>query len=97
MGLQAAACEEVDTYPLDVLGFLPVIAPLARFLGLILAFFGAWMSTAIAHKFKGWHTFLLSVIYLATLIISITFLATVIEGTVFTVDGLLQQLGWHAG
>jgi hypothetical protein len=37
------------------------------------------------------------VIYLATLIISINFLAAVIEGTVFTIDGLLEQLGWHAG
>jgi len=55
------------------------------------------MSTATAHELKGWCTFLLPVIYLATLIISITFLAAVIEGTVFTIDGLLEQLGWHAG
>jgi hypothetical protein len=82
---------------LGVLGFLPVIAPLARFLGLILALFGVWMGTATANELKGWRTFLLPVIYLATLIISITFLAAVIEGTVFTIYGLLEQLGWHAG
>jgi carbamate kinase len=55
LALQAAAYEEVNTYPLDMLGFLPVIAPLARFLGLILAYFGVWMSTTTAHELKGWH------------------------------------------
>ncbi len=82
---------------LDVLGFLPVTGPLARFLGLTLAFFGVWMGTATAHVLKGWRTFLLPVIYLATLIISITFLSAVIEGTVFTVDGLLQDFGLQSG
>jgi len=82
---------------LDVLGFLPVIGPLARFLGLTLAFFGVWMGTATSHQLKGWRTFLLPVIYLATLIISITFLTAVIEGTVFTIDGLLQDFGLQSG
>jgi len=82
---------------LDVLGFLPVIGPLARFLGLTLAFFGVWMGTATAHDLRGWRTFLLPVIYLATLIISIAFLTAVIEGTVFTIDGLLQDFGLQSG
>jgi carbamate kinase len=55
LALQAAAYEEVNTYPLDMLGFLPVIAQLARFLGFILAYFGVWMSTTTAHELKGWH------------------------------------------
>lgn len=38
---------------LDVLGFLSVITPEARFLALILAFFGIWMGTATAHELKG--------------------------------------------
>ena len=82
---------------LVVLGFLPVIGPLARFLGLTLAFFGVWMGTATAHDLRGWRTFLLPVIYLATLIISIAFLTAVIEGTVFTIDGLLQDFGLQSG
>lgn len=40
---------------------------------------------------------MMPVIYLATLIINITFLAAVFEGIVFTIDGLFEQLGWHAG
>jgi hypothetical protein len=82
---------------LDVLGFLPVIGPLARFLGLILAFFGVWMGTATAHELTGWRTFLLPVIYLATLVISVYFIVAVIEGTAFTIDGLLQDFGVQSG
>ena len=82
---------------LDVLGFLPVIGPLARFLGLVLAFFGVWMGTATAHELKGWRTFLLPVIYLATLVISVYFIVAVIEGTAFTIDGLLQDFGLQSG
>jgi len=82
---------------LDLLGFLPVIGPLARFLGLVLAFFGVWMGTATAHELKGWRSFLLPVIYLATLVISVYFIVAVIEGTAFTIDGLLQDFGLQSG
>ena len=82
---------------LDLLGFLPVIGPLARFLGLVLAFFGIWMGTATAHELKGWRSFLLPVIYLATLVISVYFIVAVIEGTAFTIDGLLQDFGLQSG
>jgi hypothetical protein len=86
-----------SAHVLDVLGFLPVIGPLARFLGLTLAFFGVWMGTATAHELKGWRTFLLPVIYLATLVISVYFIVAVIEGTAFTIEGLLQDFGLQSG
>lgn len=82
---------------LEVLGFLPVIGPLARFLAILLVFFGVWIGTATAHELRGWRTILLPVIYIATLVITVVFLAAVIEGTIFTIEGLLQDLGLSSG
>jgi hypothetical protein len=78
---------------LELLAFLPVIGPLARFLAVILSFFGVWMGTAAANDFKGWRSLLLPVVYLVVIITSVVFLAAVIEGTVFTIDTLLQDIG----
>jgi hypothetical protein len=82
---------------LEVLGFIPVIGPIARFLALFLALFGVWMGTATAHELKGWRTILLPLVFVATLVITVVFLVAVIEGTAFTVDGLLQDIGLIPG
>jgi hypothetical protein len=55
------------------------------------------MGTATAHELKGWRSFLLPVIYLATIVISVYFIVAVIEGTAFTLDGLLQDFGLQSG
>jgi uncharacterized membrane protein YvlD (DUF360 family) len=81
----------------ELLGFIPVIGPLARFIALTLAFFGVWLGTATANELKGWRSLLLPVIYLATVVISIVFLMSIIEGTAFTVDGLLTDFGVSSG
>lgn len=78
---------------LELLGFIPVIGPLARIMGLILTLLGVWMGTAQANEFSGWRSILLPVVYIATMAITIVFLMAVIEGTVFTVDGVLLNLG----
>jgi hypothetical protein len=62
-------------------------------MAVILAFFGVWIGTAAANDFKGWRSILLPVIYLVVIVTSVVFLAAVIEGTVFTFDGLLQDFG----
>jgi len=82
-----------SAHTLELLGFIPVIGPLARFLGLILTLLGVWMGTAQANEFSGWRSILLPVVYIATMAITIVFLIAVIEGTVFTVDGVLLNLG----
>jgi len=82
---------------LEVLGFIPVIGPIARFMALFLALFGIWIGTATAHELKGWRTILLPLVYVATLVIAVVFLVAVIEGTIFTADGLLQDLGLIPG
>jgi hypothetical protein len=78
---------------LELLGFIPVIGPLARIMAVILTLLGVWIGTAQANELSGWRSILLPVVYIATLAISIVFLVAVIEGTVFTVDGVLMNLG----
>jgi hypothetical protein len=82
---------------LELLGFIPVIGPLARIIALLLTIFGLWIGTAAANELKGWRTVLLPVIYIATVVISVVFLMSIIEGTVFTTDALLQDFGLLAG
>ena len=81
----------------EVLGFLPIIGSLARFLALLLVFFGVWIGTVTGHELKGWRTFLLPVIYIATIVVTIFFLGAVIEGTALTFDGLLKNFGVTSG
>jgi quinol-cytochrome oxidoreductase complex cytochrome b subunit len=78
---------------LELLGFAPVIAPLARFLAVALAFFGVWVGTATAHRLRGWRTALLPVVYLATVVLAVTFLEAVRRGAALTSRAILQSLG----
>jgi hypothetical protein len=82
-----------SAHVLEVLGFIPVVGSIARFVALLLGFFGVWLGSATAHELKGWRAFLLPVIYIATLIVAVFFLESVIEGTVLAVDGLLADIG----
>jgi len=78
---------------LELLGFIPVIGQLARIMGMILTLLGVWMGTAQANELKGWRSILLPVIYIATMVITFVFIISMIEGTVFTIDGVLMNLG----
>jgi uncharacterized membrane protein YvlD (DUF360 family) len=82
-----------SAYLLEILAFLPVIGPAARFLAVLLNFFGIWMGVSTAHELRGWRTLLLPVIYLATMIITVVFLVAVFEGTAFAIENLLQDIG----
>jgi uncharacterized membrane protein YvlD (DUF360 family) len=78
---------------LELLGFIPLIGQLARIMGMILTLLGVWMGTAQANELKGWRSILLPVIYIATMVITFVFIISMIEGTVFTIDGVLMNLG----
>ena len=78
---------------LEVLGFLPVIGPLARFMALLLSFVGVWIGTATAHELKGWRTIVLPVVYSVVLVVSILFVISILEGTIVAFDDLLIDLG----
>ena len=77
----------------ELLDFLPVIGPIARFMALLLTFFGVWIGTATANEFKGWRTILLPVIYIVTIVVAMYFLVSIIEGTALTIEGLGADFG----
>ena len=78
---------------LELLGFLPVIGPLARIMALLLTIFGVWVGTAAAHELSGWRTVLLPVLYIITTVVGVAFLYAAIQGTAFAVDSLLVDFG----
>ncbi len=78
---------------LELLGFIPVVGAIARFMAVILAFFGVWVGTAAAHELRGWRTILLPVIFIITTVVGVIFLLAVIGGTAFSIRSLLVDFG----
>ncbi|MDX1435915.1 MAG: phage holin family protein [Anaerolineales bacterium] len=78
---------------LGLLGFLPVLGPLARLLATILSLASLWVGTVVVHDIKGWRTVLLPVFYIVTLAVSVVFLGSIIEGTAFAIENLLIDVG----
>ena len=82
-----------STYVLMLLGFLPVIGPVARFLAVLVSFFAIWVGTATAHKLRGWRTLVLPVLYVTITVVSIVFLLSILQGVAFLFQDVLTQLG----
>ncbi len=77
-----------------LLGFLPVIGPVARLLSMILATVGVWIGVATAHELKGWRSIILPVIYLVVIVVGAVFIASAITGIQLTINNLLAEVGW---
>jgi hypothetical protein len=82
-----------SAYLFELLAIIPVFAPLARPLAVILSFFGVWIGAANAHELKGWRSLVLPVLYLAIVIISFVFLIAVVKGTSFALQSILADIG----
>ncbi len=80
----------------ELLGFIPVLGPLARLIAVLLSVIGVWIGSVIAHKLKGWRTILLPVIFIITTIVAIVFITAAIEGLAVTFDSLMEALGLAA-
>jgi uncharacterized membrane protein YvlD (DUF360 family) len=78
---------------LDLLAFIPPIAPLARFVAILWAIFAAWIGAAEAHELRGWRSLILPLVALGTLIVAMIVLRVLVQGAAFTLDVLLQGLG----
>jgi hypothetical protein len=78
---------------LELLGFIPVIGPVARFSATLISLIGIWIGTATAHQLKGWRTLLLPVVYLIVFSIGFLFLMAVFRGTEFAIESLLLPFG----
>jgi uncharacterized membrane protein len=79
---------------LELFGFLPVIGPVARILGLLLAFVGVWLGTATAHELRGFRTLVLPVIYILVIVVSVFFISTILAGAALETSDLLTLFGW---
>jgi hypothetical protein len=82
-----------SAYVLELLGFLPVIGPLARLMAVLLTVIGVWMGTEVAHELKGWRTILLPAIYILTTIVAVVFILAALQGLSVTVEVVMEAFG----
>ncbi len=83
-------------YLLEVLGFVPYIGVLARFIALLLAFFGVWIGTSAAYGLKGWRTILLPVVFIISAVVSLVFFESAVKGITVSWAYLLTAFGLQA-
>jgi len=82
-----------SAHVLELLGFIPVVGPLSRFIAVLLAIVGLWLGVVVAHDLKGWRTILLPVIYIFTTIVAVVFILAVLQGISITFEGFMEFLG----
>ena len=80
-------------YWLTVLAIVPVVGPLFRVIGFILAFLGVWLGTAQAHELRGWRTLIVPIVFLIVLIVVGVVLRTLFMGAAITIEALFQDVG----
>lgn len=79
---------------LELLAFIPVLGPFARFLSYALAFIALWLGTATAHELRGWRTLIFPLIYLLVVGLTVVFLAAALQGIGLNLQSVLTELGW---
>ncbi len=82
-----------SAHVLELLGFVPVVGPVARFVAVLLTVIGVWMGTVIAHNLKGWRTIVLPIVYIVTTIVAVVFILSIFEGTAFVIESLFKDIG----
>jgi uncharacterized membrane protein YvlD (DUF360 family) len=80
-------------YWLTLLSVIPVVGPLFRTIGFLLAFLGVWLGVAQAHELRGWRTLVLPVVFLIVVIVAGVVLRALFLGAAITVDALMQDVG----
>jgi hypothetical protein len=75
------------------LALIPPIAPVARLITVLFAFFAVWMGAAEAHETKGWRTVVLPVVALLVLIVVAFVLRSLLAGAEFALSALFGDLG----
>ena len=83
-----------SAHVIELLGFIPVIGPLARFAAVLLALIGLWVGTVVAHNLKGWRTILVPVIFIITTIVAIVFIMSAFEGLAITIESFMEAFGF---
>jgi hypothetical protein len=80
-------------YWLAALSLLPVIGPLFRTIGFLLAFLGVWLGAAQAHELRGWRTLVFPVVFVVVLVVVGVILRALFLGAAITVESLFQDVG----
>jgi hypothetical protein len=80
-------------YWLTALAIVPVVGPLFRVVGSLLAFLGVWLGVAQAHELRGWRTLVLPIVFLIVLIVVGVVLRALFMGAAITIDALMQEVG----
>jgi uncharacterized membrane protein YvlD (DUF360 family) len=82
-----------SAYVIGLLAFIPALAPLARLLTALVAFFAIWIGTSEAHELRGWRSLLLPVAYGTVFFVSLFVLTILLAGVGFSFTSLMRQLG----
>jgi len=80
-------------YWLTLLSVIPVVGPLFRVIGFLLAFLGVWLGVAQAHELRGWRTLVVPVVFLIVVIVVGVVLRALFLGAAITIDALFQDVG----
>jgi hypothetical protein len=80
-------------YVLDLLAFIPYMAPLAKFLAVLVSFLATWMAASEAHETRGWRTFVLPLISALIMILIPLVLTAMFAGAVVGLESILERLG----
>src|SRR5512137_804153 len=80
-------------YWLAVLSVIPVVGPLFRAIGFLLAFLGVWLGVAQAHQLRGWRTLVLPIVFVIVLVVVGVVLRALFMGAAITIDALFQDVG----
>jgi uncharacterized membrane protein YvlD (DUF360 family) len=80
-------------YWLALLSFLPVVGPLFRTIGFLLAFLGVWLGAAQAHELRGWRTLAVPIVFVLVLVVVGVVLRALLGGALITIDALFQDVG----
>ncbi len=77
----------------ELLAYIPVVAPLAHFLTVLMTVLAVWMAAAEAHGTKGWRTLLLPLLVFVLIILAPVVAVALLSGGVLALGTLLTALG----
>jgi uncharacterized membrane protein YvlD (DUF360 family) len=80
-------------YWLAALAVVPVVGPLFRTIGFLLAFLGVWLGVAQAHELRGWRTLLLPAIFLVVVVVVGVVLRILLLGAAISIESLAHDVG----
>ncbi len=78
---------------LGLLALIPSIAPLARLITVVVAFFAVWIGASEAHETKGWRTILLPVMVVIAWVVVAFIVGSLVAGAGYTITALLKDFG----